>query len=78
MTHPIEQAADAVERELADLRAKLAGAVEAIAYIVDGMGIDGPDYNIDPDDDYLDAANSEWVKDVLTRLGSALAQIKVE
>lgn len=30
MTHPIEQAADAVERELADLRANLAVAVEAL------------------------------------------------
>ena len=30
MQHKIEQAADAVERELADLRAKLAVAVEVI------------------------------------------------
>jgi len=28
VTHPIEQAADAVEREIADLRAKLAVAVD--------------------------------------------------
>lgn len=34
MTHPIEAAADAVERELADLRAKLAVAVEALDYLV--------------------------------------------
>ncbi len=34
MTHPIEQAADAVERELADLRAKLAVAVEALDYLI--------------------------------------------
>lgn len=33
MTHPIEQAADAVERELADLRAKLAVAVEVLGDI---------------------------------------------
>ena len=33
MTHPIEQAADAVEREIADLRAKLAVAVEALELI---------------------------------------------
>ena len=32
MTHPIEAAADAVERELADLRAKLAVAVEALRF----------------------------------------------
>ena len=36
MTHPIEAAADAVERELADLRAKLAVAVEALDEIEDG------------------------------------------
>lgn len=78
MTHPIEAAADAVEREIADLRAKLAVAVEALEYIVDGMGVDGPSYDIDPDDDYLDAANSEWVKGVLTRLGAALAQINTQ
>ncbi len=33
MTHPIEQAADAVERELADLRAKLA---DCAPYLKDG------------------------------------------
>ena len=44
----------------------------AISYILDGMGIDGPNYAIDPDDDFLDAANSEWVRDTLTRLAAAL------
>ena len=66
------------EKRLRDLEAKLAVAVDAIEYVVDGMGIDGPSYDIDPDDDYLDAANSEWVKGVLTRLSAALAQIKGE
>ena len=45
---------------------------EAIDYILDGMGIADPDYDIDPDDDFLDAANSEWVRDTLTRLAAAL------
>ena len=45
---------------------------EAMDYILDGMGIAEPDYDIDPDDDFLDAANSEWVRDTLTRLAAAL------
>ena len=45
---------------------------EAMDYILDGMGIAEPDYVIDPDDDFLDAANSEWVRDTLTRLAAAL------
>lgn len=49
--------------------------LEAAAdYILDGMGIDAPDYEIDPDDDFLDAANSDWVRDVLTRLAATLTQ----
>lgn len=44
----------------------------AIDYILDGMAIDAPDYEIDPDDDFLDAANSDWVRDVLTRLAAAI------
>jgi hypothetical protein len=44
----------------------------AIDYILDGMAIDAPDYEIDPDDDFLDAANSDWVRDVLTRLAAAM------
>ena len=46
---------------------------EAAEYILDGMGIDGPDYTVDPDDEYLDAANSKWVKETLSRLAAALA-----
>ncbi len=38
MTHPIEQAADAVDRELADLRAKLAVAVEALTLLQNASG----------------------------------------
>ena len=57
--------ADAAEAKVAKLEA-------AADYILDGMGIDAPDYEIDPDDDFLDAANSEWVRDVLTRLAAAL------
>lgn len=45
---------------------------EAADYILDGMGIHAPDYEIDPDDDFLDAANSDWVRDVLMRLAAAL------
>ena len=52
--------------------AKVARLVEAIDYILDGMAIDAPDYEIDPDDDFLDAANSDWVRDVLTRLAAAM------
>ena len=44
----------------------------AVDYILDGMGIHYPDYEIDPDDDFLDAANSKWVRDTLTRLAEAL------
>lgn len=46
--------------------------LKAMDYILDGMGIAEPDYDIDPDDDFLDAANSEWVRDTLTRLAAAL------
>ena len=55
---------------LAEARAE---RLEAAAdYILDGMGIHAPDYEIDPDDDLLDAANSDWVRDVLTRLAATL------
>ena len=56
--------------------AKVARLVEAIDYILDGMGIDAPDYEIDPDDDFLDAANSDWVRDVLTRLAAAITEVQ--
>lgn len=56
--------------------AKVARLVEAIDYILDGMDIDAPDYEIDPDDDFLDAANSDWVRDVLTRLAAAIAEVQ--
>lgn len=49
--------------------------VEAAEYILDGMGIDAPLYEIDPDDDFLDAANSEWVSDTLRMLATALRAI---
>jgi hypothetical protein len=45
---------------------------EAIDYVLDGMAISAPDYEIDPDDDFLDAANSKWVRDTLTHLAAAL------
>lgn len=44
----------------------------AVEYILDGMGIHYPDYEIDADDDFLDAANSKWVRDTLTRLAEAM------
>ena len=47
--------------------------VEAAEYIVDGMGIDGPEYKMDPNDEYADAANSTWVCDTLTRLCTAMS-----
>lgn len=46
---------------------------DAVEYILDGMAIDGPDYKIDPEDDFLDVANTHWVRDTLTRLATALA-----
>ena len=62
--------ADSEELKLANARAE---RLEAAAdYILDGMGIDAPDYEIDPDDDFLDAASSDWVRDVLTRLAAAM------
>lgn len=44
----------------------------AVEYILDGMGISYPDYEIDAEDDFLDAANSKWVRDTLTRLAEAM------
>ena len=44
----------------------------AVDYILDGMGIHYPDYEIDAEDDFLDAANSKWVRDTLTRLAEAM------
>lgn len=58
------------ERDRVEARAERLEA--AIDYILDGMAIDAPDYEIDPDDNFLDAANSDWVRDVLTRLAAAL------
>ena len=40
----------------------------AIDYILDGMAITAPDYEIDPDDDFL----SDWMRAVLTRLAATL------
>ena len=57
---------------MAEVQAERDRLREAIDYILDGMGIADPDYDIDPDDDFLDAANSEWVRDTLTRLAAAL------
>lgn len=45
MTHPIEQAADAAEHELADLRAKLAvavGALEGVMTLLDAGALYEP------------------------------------
>lgn len=60
--------ADEAEAELARKNA----VYDAAEYILDGMGISSPDYLIDPEDDFLDAANSEWVTDTLTRLADAM------
>lgn len=58
--------------QIAKWKARAERLEAAADYILDGMGIDAPDYEIDPDDDFLDAANSDWVRDVLTRLAAAL------
>jgi hypothetical protein len=60
--------ADEAEAELSRKNA----VYDAAEYILDGMGIDAPDYVIDPDDDFLDAAVSDWVTDTLTRLAAAM------
>jgi len=62
-----------VRKDLHDAALARVVALEAaIEYILDGMGIDGPDYLIDPDEDYMDAVNSESVRDVMVRLSAAL------
>jgi hypothetical protein len=61
----LENKIEAAEAENARLR-------EVADYILDGMAINAPEYEIDPDDDFLDGANSEWVCDVLTRLSNAM------
>lgn len=66
--HLYQEAADRIYALTAE-RDGLRGAMD---YILDGMGIAEPDYDIDPDDDFLDAANSDWVRDTLTRLAAAL------
>lgn len=63
---------DVLEKRVAHFMSRAERLEEAADYILDGMGIDAPDYEIDPDDDFLDAANSEWARDVLTRLAAAL------
>lgn len=70
-THGNPQA-NRLRRELTAAEAKVEKLRGAAEYILDGMGIDGPEYVIDPEDEYEDAANSAWVKDVLTRLSAAL------
>lgn len=64
---------EAVEAERDALRAKVARLEGAIDYILDGMAISAPEYAIDPDDDFLDAANADWVRDTVSRLAAALA-----
>lgn len=72
LSHQLNDTARELNAALAAAEAKVAKLEAAADYILDGMGIDAPDYEIDPDDDFLDAANSEWVRDVLTRLAAAL------
>lgn len=72
MTHHIEQAADAVERELADLRAKLAVAVEALEKIAEG-------WTAAADDDTGELVEVRMSDDEMGETASAaLAQIKGE
>jgi hypothetical protein len=63
--HEAMQKIEAAEAENARLR-------EVADYILDGMAINAPEYEIDPDDDFLDGANSAWVCVVLTRLSNAM------
>jgi hypothetical protein len=63
----LEQKAHAEKAEADNARLR-----EAIDYILDGMGIYEPDYTIDPEDDFLDVANSKWVRDTLEQLARAL------
>jgi hypothetical protein len=63
---------DVLEKRVAYFMAENARLREAIDYVLDGMAISAPDYEIDPDDDFLDAANSKWVCDTLTHLAAAL------
>lgn len=71
----VQQDCIAEHKRANDAEAELArknAVYEAAEYILDGMGIDAPDYVIDPDDDFLDAAVSDWVTDTLTRLAAAM------
>jgi hypothetical protein len=61
-----------IERMQAE--AKVARLEGAIDHVLDGMAISAPEYAIDQDDDFLDAANTEWVRDTLTRLAAALTE----
>ena len=63
----------AAEAERDALRAKVARLEGAIDYILDGMAISAPEYAIDPDDDFLDAANADWVRDTVSRLAAAIS-----
>ena len=62
MDQDLKEAAARIEQ----LTAERDGLQGAMDYILDGMGIAELDY------DFLDAANSEWVRDTLTRLAAAL------
>ena len=64
----------AAEDRIAALTAQVERMRGAVDYILDGMGISAPDYSIDADDDFQDAANSEWVRDTLTRLAAAITE----
>lgn len=71
----VQQDCIAEHKRANDAEAELArknAVYEAAEYILDGMGIAAPDYDIDPDDDFLDAAVSDWVTDTLTRLAAAM------
>jgi hypothetical protein len=57
---------------------KVAALLGEVDYILDGMDISYPDYEIDPEDDFLDAANSAWARDTLTRLAAALRALAGE
>ena len=62
---------DVLQAKLDAAEAEKGRAVNAAEYILDGMGIDGPEYVIAPRDEYLEAANSAWVRDTLERLAAA-------
>lgn len=71
-----EKTAERVVSEIADERdaaeAKLAKAVEALEYIMDGYGLDAPDYKQTEYDDDDELIEDDWI---VSRIRATLAEI---